>query len=166
MTACREYSLHPASSYYYCYYYISVISVFCNDCEDCDACGSALTSPTPTKTYTDWTRPRPRRRLKVLDKNCKVGFTSAPAWLCYSPCKNNAQDAAAMARKGVPGGSAVTAEADQYNANAQLLRIMGCTVGKAQTSHWLGIPASLGPAIVFDPSFAIFPGQTRSSDKI
>ena len=98
---------------------------------------------------------------KVLGSNAKVGFTMAPAWLCYSPCKNNASDAAEMARNGVPGGSAVTAEADQYNANAQMLRVLGCKVDRPPISHWLGIPAELGPAIVFDPTFAIFPGEIR-----
>ena len=99
---------------------------------------------------------------KILGRNAKVGFTSAPAWLCYSPCKNNAKDAADMARRGVPGGSAVTAEADQYNANAHLMRLLGCTVEMACESKWLGIPAHLGPAIVFDPSFAMFPGELKA----
>lgn len=32
---------------------------------------------------------------RLLTNEAKVGFTMAPSWLCYSPCKNNAKDAAA-----------------------------------------------------------------------
>ncbi len=99
---------------------------------------------------------------KILSSAAKVGFTMAPSWLCYSPCKNNAKDAAEMAKNGVPGGSAVTAEADQYNVNSKLLRIFGCTVDEPGESYWKGIPAKLGPAIVFHPNFAIFPGEIKA----
>ncbi|CAN0425515.1 unnamed protein product, partial [Laminaria digitata] len=31
---------------------------------------------------------------KSLGSEAKVGFTSVDPWLCFSPCKNNAADAA------------------------------------------------------------------------
>ena len=61
---------------------------------------------------------------KLLGPEAKVGFTSAPEWCCFSPCKNNSVDAAASAASGVPAGSAYTAESDQYFAYAELLRRM------------------------------------------
>jgi UDP-sugar pyrophosphorylase len=30
---------------------------------------------------------------KILPPTSKVGFTLAPVWFCYSPCKNNINDA-------------------------------------------------------------------------
>ena len=47
---------------------------------------------------------------KVLPQGAKVGFSSAPAFLCYSPCKNNSNDAAVSIANGIPAGSAYTGE--------------------------------------------------------
>jgi hypothetical protein len=38
---------------------------------------------------------------KLLSPSAKVGFTTSPAWICYSPCKNNPTDAAASAAAGI-----------------------------------------------------------------
>ena len=86
----------------------------------------------------------------------RVGFTMFPAWICYSPCKNNVQDAAAAVKKGVPGGCAWTAESDQYFAQAEILRHCGCNVEKGESREFLGISACIGPRIVIDASTAIF----------
>ena len=61
---------------------------------------------------------------KVISSVAKVGFTMAPAWLCYSPCKNNAKDAAEMAQKGVPGGSAVTAEGRHTHTHTHIKKTL------------------------------------------
>ena len=98
---------------------------------------------------------------KVLPKGAKVGFTTAEAWMCYSPAKNAASEAAALIRNGVPAGCASQAEADQFYYAAELLRQLGAAVGQQGKSWYLDIPVSLGPKIVFDPSFAVFPCEVK-----
>ncbi|GAB5029796.1 udp-sugar pyrophospharylase-like [Nannochloropsis oceanica] len=92
---------------------------------------------------------------KMLPLEAKVGFTSLPAWFSFSPVKNNAPDAAKAAQAGTPPGSASTGEADQYYAVAEQLRLLGCKVGKAPEATYTGIPVSLGPRVVIDPSVAL-----------
>jgi UDP-sugar pyrophosphorylase len=98
---------------------------------------------------------------KVLDgdKAERVGFTMFPGWICYSPCKNNAEDAAVAVKKGVPGGCAWTAESDQYFAQAEIMRHCGCGVEKGKDREFLGIPACAGPCVVIDASTAIFSSE-------
>ena len=60
---------------------------------------------------------------KILSSGGQVGFTQAPAWLCFSPCKNNVIDAATS--KGVPAWAAYTAESEYFFVWAKLLRIAG-----------------------------------------
>ena len=93
---------------------------------------------------------------KLLGPESKVGFTLAPAWVCYSPCKNNPTDAAASAAAGVPAGSAYQAESDMYAVYAHILRKLGATVPAASCRSFLGISACPGPCIVVSPSTAIF----------
>jgi UDP-sugar pyrophosphorylase len=99
---------------------------------------------------------------KLLESGAKVGFTLAPAWFCYSPCKNNSTDAAASVKSGVPASAAITAESDQYNIHAEYLRRLGCNVGYGYMHSFLGLSASLSPRIIFDPSFAIFPSDVQT----
>ena len=98
---------------------------------------------------------------KLLGSNAKVGFTTIPGWAAYSPCKNNAKDAAASAAAGVPGASPYTAESDQYNAYAELMRQMGVSVPMAPKQCFLGIHATPGPCIVFSPETVMFPSDLR-----
>jgi UDP-sugar pyrophosphorylase len=99
---------------------------------------------------------------KDLEKDThKVGFTMVPPWMCYSPCKNNTIDAAASLASGIPPASAASAEADQYFYPAELLRRLGASVPPTPSTLFLGISVSLGPKIVFDPSFALFPCEVR-----
>ena len=99
---------------------------------------------------------------KTLGKDAKVGFTTAPTWLCYSPCKNNAIEAAVLISSGVPAGSASITEADQYFYAGELLRQLGASVPRTPVSIFQGVPVSLGPKIVFSPSFALFPCEVKS----
>lgn len=92
----------------------------------------------------------------------KVGFTMAPDWFCYSPCKNNAVDAAASVASGVPAASPYTAESDQYALWVHLLRLLGATVPSADTLNIQGITEIPSPRIVFKPSFATFPHELRA----
>ena len=71
----------------------------------------------------------------VLPPDARVGFTQAPSWLCYSPCKNNTPDAAAAAKSGVPEGCAFTAESDQYAWAARLLRLLGAHIEVSTRRH-------------------------------
>lgn len=94
--------------------------------------------------------------------NSKVGFTMAPAWLCYSPCKNNPTDAAASIAQGIPAASPYTAESDQYQVWVRLLRLLGADITDAEPLTVLGITATPGPRLVIKPSSAIFPFEVRS----
>jgi UDP-sugar pyrophosphorylase len=99
---------------------------------------------------------------KLLPQGAKVGFTSAPAWLCYSPCKNNSTDAAQAAKDGIPAASAYTSECDSYFVFAELLRRLGASIPPAEEQAMLGISASPGPRVVFHPSFAVFPHEVAA----
>lgn len=90
-----------------------------------------------------------------------VGFTMAPDWFCYSPCKNNAVDAAASIAAGVPSASPYTAESEQYGLWAQLLRLLGANIPAAEPLTIQGITAVPSPRIVIKPSFAVFPHELR-----
>ena len=92
----------------------------------------------------------------LLERSAQVGFSTAPAWICYSPCKNNAKDAAASAAQGVPAGSAWTAESDQYWCKAEMLRQLGANVTPGPDKTFLGISAAGGARIVVDPTTASF----------
>lgn len=96
---------------------------------------------------------------KLLPAGAKVGFSSAPAWLCFSPCKNNSADAAAAVATGVPAASPYTAEADQYQVFAQLLRCLGAQVEEGPEVTILGVVAKPAPRIVIHPSCALFPHE-------
>lgn len=99
---------------------------------------------------------------KLLDASAKVGFTQAPAWLAFSPCKNSIEKAQAAMQKNAPGACAATAEADQYEVARRLLRIVGCNVENCSTKQFGGIPVQLTPAIVMAPSFGTTLTQIRS----
>lgn len=96
---------------------------------------------------------------RLLSSEAKVGFTMAPAWICYSPCKNNAADAAASIASGVPSASAYTAECEQYRVFAEMLRRLGASVEVGESLNFLGISGTPSPRIVFHPSFALFPHE-------
>jgi UDP-sugar pyrophosphorylase len=91
----------------------------------------------------------------------RVGFTTFPSWICYSPCKNNIIDAASLVSKGIPAASAWTAESDQYNYQCQILRIIGCQIPPGKEETFKGIPAILGPRIIIDASTALFINDFR-----
>lgn len=99
---------------------------------------------------------------KILPGASNVGFTQAPAWLCYSPCKNNAADAAASIAQGVPAGAAWTAESDQYQCKAEMLRLLGAHVERGPEATFLGISAPAGPRIVVAPGTALFFSELKA----
>mmetsp|Transcript_17208 Transcript_17208/g.58174 ORF Transcript_17208/g.58174 Transcript_17208/m.58174 type:complete len:820 (+) Transcript_17208:94-2553(+) len=92
---------------------------------------------------------------RTLPPDKRVGFTTLPQWLSYSPVKNDSDAAAAAARGGALPACAASGEADLYFAHAELLRLVGCTVARAPPrATAAGVEVSLGPQIVIDPSFA------------
>lgn len=90
-----------------------------------------------------------------------VGYTAVPDWLCYSPCKNNAKDAAASIASGVPAASPYTAESDQYRVFARILSGLGAEIEEGDSLTVLGIPNRLSPRIVIHPSCALFLCEMR-----
>lgn len=99
---------------------------------------------------------------KILKSSSKVGFTLLPTWFCYSPCKNNSNDAVVAAAIGIPPSCAYTAESDQYNCHAQILRLIGVQCPSATPKAYLNINCVPGPQIVLFPSFGIFPSIIKS----
>ena len=99
---------------------------------------------------------------KILKSSSKVGFTLLPSWFCYSPCKNNSNDAVVAAAIGIPPSCAYTAETDQYNCHAQILRLIGVQCPPATPKSYLNITCVPGPQIVLLPSFGIFPSILKS----
>mmetsp|Transcript_16645 Transcript_16645/g.54200 ORF Transcript_16645/g.54200 Transcript_16645/m.54200 type:complete len:614 (+) Transcript_16645:70-1911(+) len=90
---------------------------------------------------------------KVLDPSEKVGFISVASWIAFSPCKN----ATADAKSKNPPACALSAEADQYFHCAEMLRTLGCDVGKSDKDEtWCGISSStLSPAVVLAPALGV-----------
>jgi len=98
---------------------------------------------------------------KVLEASAKVGFTTVPSWLAYSPCKNNVEDAAIAAKSNIPPSCAFTSESDHYNSIVEILRRHKVNVARGKLQTFQGISATVGPRIVIDPSTAIFPCEIQ-----
>ena len=62
-------------------------------------------------------------------------------------------------KKGVPGASAWTAESDQYFAQAEMMRTIGCEVATGVDREFQAISANDGPRIVIDASTALFSSE-------
>lgn len=98
---------------------------------------------------------------KVLEASAKVGFTTVPSWLAYSPCKNNVEDAAIAARSSIPPSCAFSSESDHYNSTNEILRRHKVNVARGKLQTFQGVSAIVGPRIVMDPSTAIFPCEIQ-----
>ena len=91
----------------------------------------------------------------------RVGFTSIPAEVCFSPVKNAVVDGVALQARGTHPGVAATGEADQHCAVRLFLRSVGCTVEEAAPATFGGITAVPGPEVVLKPSFVSCPSEYR-----
>lgn len=92
----------------------------------------------------------------------RVGFTQAPAWLVYSPAKNNMKDAAVSVAQGIPAASPYTAESEFYGLGREILRLVGgnkVQISNASDLTIQGVTASPAPRVVFKPSYAVFPHE-------
>jgi len=83
----------------------------------------------------------------------RVGFTSLPADMCFSPVKNAVEDGKKLQDKGTHPAVAATGEADQYGSYRNLLKVIGCKVEDAGAEVFNGISSATGPEIVFKPRF-------------
>lgn len=93
----------------------------------------------------------------------RVGFTSIPSDLCFSPVKNATADGAALQKKGSPAGVAATGEADQYAALRAILRSIGCHVADAEVATYKDITVVPGPQIVLKPDFVCCPAEYKTA---
>merc|ERR1712066_712311 len=91
---------------------------------------------------------------RLCKENHKVGFTQLERLMSFTCVKNNLADAA----KKKPADCALSAEADIYACNSELLRLAGqgnVTIEEAEDVSFLGITAKIGARIVLGPSFGI-----------
>jgi len=89
----------------------------------------------------------------------QVGMTQLDRWISKTAVKNNLEDA----RNKNPPECALTAEADVYECNAQLLRIAAnADIEEPDDVTFLGITAKLGARVVLMPSFGISLEEIKS----
>lgn len=102
---------------------------------------------------------------RLCSKSDKIGFTQLDRFMCFTCVKNSIEEALPKVKKGQPADTALSAEADLYNSNVQLLKLAGCTVGPPSEVSWLGILADIGAKIVLAPSFAVSFEELKSKIK-
>jgi len=77
-------------------------------------------------------------------------------WFCFSPAKNNVNDALACFNKGLPSFGAAQAEFDFYNWTNKMLRIAGVDIPEQTLeTDCAGIKFKFGPKILLEPSFSL-----------
>jgi UDP-sugar pyrophosphorylase len=93
---------------------------------------------------------------KLLSSTGEVGFTMYDAWYCFSPAKNNINDAAACVKQGIPSYGAAEAEYNFYNWTNKVLTIAGVTIEEQnEKEDFNGMQFAFGPKILMDPRFGI-----------
>ncbi len=91
---------------------------------------------------------------KVVPASTRVGFTQFPDWT-YSPVKNDATEALAKAKAGVPGRSACEGEIEFYTAACRQLTAVGVPLPPTRVFEALGFDLPDPPHVVFHPNFAV-----------
>jgi hypothetical protein len=77
-------------------------------------------------------------------------------WYCFSPAKNNCNDAIACFKKGLPAFSAASAEYDMYNWNLKMLELSNVKITRSEeVNEFAGVPWKFGPKVFLEPSFAL-----------
>ena len=93
---------------------------------------------------------------KLLSSTGEVGFTMYETWFCFSPAKNNINDAAACVKSGIPSYGAAEAEFNFYNWTNKVLRTAGVEIEEHNDKQdFNGMQFAFGPKILMDPTFAI-----------
>ena len=125
------------------------------------------------------------------ERGYKTGYTLAPAWFGYNPCKNNSKDAVAMVAAGIPGAAPLLAESECYFAYSEILRRHGVSTAYQSSTGsssdapstvftgsisgapkhdpssygeivtYMGLSASLGPRVCIHPKVALFTSEIR-----
>ncbi|GAB5367821.1 hypothetical protein AAMO2058_001264500 [Amorphochlora amoebiformis] len=90
----------------------------------------------------------------LLSRDSRVGFTELERWSCFAAVKNNPVDAATQYEKTGFAESASTAEASLYIMNLKKLKRLGAHVAESKLEKFNGVSTSVGPKVVFSPSFA------------
>jgi len=94
----------------------------------------------------------------------KVGFTQLERLMCFTCVKNNLEEAA----KKNPHDCALSAEADIYACNLQMLKLAGgikVEIEPPEDVTFLGITAKIGARIIMHPSFAVSLEQMKEKIK-
>ena len=89
---------------------------------------------------------------KLLKSTGEVGFTMYEPWFCFSPAKNNINDAAKCVEKGIPSYGAAEAEYNFYNWTNKMLEIAEVEVEiESDPTDYNGMSFAFGPKILLDP---------------
>lgn len=96
------------------------------------------------------------------EKAERVGFTSLPASICFSPVKNTISDGVALQKKGTSPAVAASGESDQYSAFRNMMRSVGCHVKDASPVQFSGIEVVPGPQVVIKPDSAVSLSELKS----
>jgi UDP-sugar pyrophosphorylase len=104
---------------------------------------------------------------RLLSSKGTVGFTTYETWYSFSPVKNNINDAAGLAKRGMPPCGASSGEYDFYNwTNVMLEKVAGVKIEKNPAPEdFGGINIAFGPKILLDPTFAITLQELRDKFK-
>lgn len=94
---------------------------------------------------------------KMVMDDSKIGFTTYDVWFCYSPAKNNMDDAMKCIMKGIPSSGAAEAEFNFYNWTRKMLEIAEFSFEESDQAIELNssVQFPYWPRIFLDPNFAI-----------
>ena len=96
------------------------------------------------------------------DEAKRVGFTCIDSSVCFSAVKNATTDGVALQKSGIAPGVAATGEQDQYQAQAIIMRSVGCQVEQSTSAlTFKQIRVFLTPAIVLKPNFVSCPAEYK-----
>lgn len=96
----------------------------------------------------------------------RVGFTSLPKWLSFSPAKNDLVAGAANGQGGVPPGTVASSEADFYLAAEAKMAAEGADfTGDRPSVAVEGLDMPIGPQIVLSPHAALTAPELREAFK-
>jgi len=93
---------------------------------------------------------------KLITESGRVGFTTYPAWYCFSPVKNNVNEALNCFKKGLPSFGAAQGEWEFYNWHNNMLELAGVSIEReTNLTNCAGVEFAFGPKSVIEPSFAL-----------
>jgi UDP-sugar pyrophosphorylase len=89
----------------------------------------------------------------------RVGFTSVPAEMCFSPVKNAVADGAKAQKSGTAPAVAASGEADHYGAVKNIMRMYGCDITDGDNVTFNDITVCSGPKLVVMPEVCCCPND-------